>query len=134
MIPELGHFALALGVAFAGALAGFPPWGAHDRDARLMATAPPLVACRAHDRGRLYIARLQRQSSGEHAWSRLAGRRILTQLPGLRCKTQCRPWQGQLAQNSAAWRRHVLKARRLSRRGVTGGDRDAAANVDKIAA
>ena len=37
MIPELGHFALALAVAIAGAQAVLPLWGAHRRDARLMA-------------------------------------------------------------------------------------------------
>ena len=40
MIPELGHFALALAVAIAAAQAVLPLWGAHDRDARLMAAAP----------------------------------------------------------------------------------------------
>ncbi len=43
MIPELGHFALALAVAIAAAQAVLPLWGAHDRDARLMATAPALA-------------------------------------------------------------------------------------------
>ena len=43
MIPELGHFALALAVAIAGAQAVLPLWGAHKRDARLMASAPALA-------------------------------------------------------------------------------------------
>jgi len=43
MIPELGHFALALAVAIAGAQAVLPLWGARARDARLMATAPALA-------------------------------------------------------------------------------------------
>ncbi len=43
MIPELGHFALALAVALAGAQAILPLWGAHRRDARLMAAAPALA-------------------------------------------------------------------------------------------
>src|SRR5215469_2951674 len=44
MIPELGHFALALAVALAGAQAILPLWGAHRRDPRLMASAPALAA------------------------------------------------------------------------------------------
>ncbi len=43
MIPELGHFALALAVAMAAAQAIIPLWGAHGRDARLMAAAPALA-------------------------------------------------------------------------------------------
>jgi cytochrome c-type biogenesis protein CcmF len=43
MIPELGHFALALAVALAGAQAVLPLLGARTRDARLMSTAPPLA-------------------------------------------------------------------------------------------
>jgi cytochrome c-type biogenesis protein CcmF len=43
MIPELGHFALALAVALAGAQAILPLWGAHRRDPRLMASAPSLA-------------------------------------------------------------------------------------------
>ena len=43
MIPELGHFALALAVAFAAAQMILPLWGAHVRDARLMAAAPALA-------------------------------------------------------------------------------------------
>ncbi len=43
MIPELGHFALALAVAIAAAQAVLPLWGAQDRDARLMAAAPALA-------------------------------------------------------------------------------------------
>ena len=43
MIPELGHFALALAVAFAAAQMILPLWGAHSRDARLMAAAPALA-------------------------------------------------------------------------------------------
>ena len=38
MIPELGHFALALACAFAQFV--LPIWGAHRRDARLIAAAP----------------------------------------------------------------------------------------------
>ena len=43
MIPELGHYALALAVAFAAAQTILPLWGAHSRDARLMAAAPALA-------------------------------------------------------------------------------------------
>ena len=43
MIPELGHFALALACALALAQAILPIWGAHRADARLMATAPALA-------------------------------------------------------------------------------------------
>ena len=43
MIPELGHFALALAVVIAGAQAVLPLFGAHARDIRLMQTAPALA-------------------------------------------------------------------------------------------
>jgi cytochrome c-type biogenesis protein CcmF len=43
MIPELGHFALALAVVIAGAQAVLPLIGASARDARLMQTAPALA-------------------------------------------------------------------------------------------
>jgi cytochrome c-type biogenesis protein CcmF len=43
MIPELGHFALALACALAFAQAILPIWGAHRRDARLVAAAPGLA-------------------------------------------------------------------------------------------
>ncbi|MGH7211011.1 MAG: heme lyase CcmF/NrfE family subunit, partial [Acetobacteraceae bacterium] len=43
MIPELGHFAIALAVVLAGAQAVIPLWGAQARDARLMQAAPPLA-------------------------------------------------------------------------------------------
>ncbi len=43
MIPELGHFALALGVVLAFAQAGIGIYGAHRRDARLMAAAPAMA-------------------------------------------------------------------------------------------
>jgi cytochrome c-type biogenesis protein CcmF len=43
MTPELGHFALALAVALAGAQALLPLVGAHRNDIRLMATAPALA-------------------------------------------------------------------------------------------
>ena len=43
MIPELGHFALALAVALATAQAVIPLWGARARDPRLMAAAPALA-------------------------------------------------------------------------------------------
>jgi len=43
MIPELGHFALALACALAFAQAALPIWGAHRGDARLMAAAPALA-------------------------------------------------------------------------------------------
>jgi cytochrome c-type biogenesis protein CcmF len=43
MIPELGHFALALAVALATAQAVLSLLGAQRRDARLMATAPALA-------------------------------------------------------------------------------------------
>jgi len=43
MIPELGHFALALAVALAAVQAVIPLWGAQARDARLMGAAPALA-------------------------------------------------------------------------------------------
>ena len=43
MIPELGHFALAMACAIALAQAVLPIWGAHRADARLMALAPALL-------------------------------------------------------------------------------------------
>ena len=43
MIPELGHFALALAVVIASAQAVLPLAGAGTRDARLMQTAPALA-------------------------------------------------------------------------------------------
>lgn len=43
MIPELGHFALALACALAFAQAILPIWGAHVRDERLIAAAPGLA-------------------------------------------------------------------------------------------
>ncbi len=43
MIPELGHFALALAVAFAIAQAILPLWGAHRGNVRLMQAAPALA-------------------------------------------------------------------------------------------
>ncbi len=43
MIPELGHFALAMACALAFAQAIIPIWGAHRNDARLMAAAPALA-------------------------------------------------------------------------------------------
>ena len=43
MIPELGHFALALACALAGAQAVLGIWGAEARDARLMLAAPSLA-------------------------------------------------------------------------------------------
>jgi cytochrome c-type biogenesis protein CcmF len=43
MIPELGHFALALAVAISIGQAVLPLWGAHRRDARLIAAAPALA-------------------------------------------------------------------------------------------
>jgi len=43
MIPELGHFALALAVVLAGSQAVLPLWGAERRDPALMASAPPLA-------------------------------------------------------------------------------------------
>ena len=43
MIPELGHFALALACALAAAQTVLPIWGAHRNDARLMAAAPALA-------------------------------------------------------------------------------------------
>ncbi len=42
-IPELGHFALALAVAFGFVQAVVPIWGAHRRDARMIAAAPALA-------------------------------------------------------------------------------------------
>ncbi len=43
MIPELGHFALALALVLALGQSVLPLWGAHRRDARLMAAAAPLA-------------------------------------------------------------------------------------------
>ena len=43
MIPELGHFALAMACALAFAQMILPIWGAHRRDARLIAAAPGLA-------------------------------------------------------------------------------------------
>jgi len=43
MIPELGHYALALATVIAFAQCFLPIWGAHRRDARLMAAAGPLA-------------------------------------------------------------------------------------------
>ena len=43
MIPELGHFALALACALALAQTALPLWGAHRNDARLMAAAPAIA-------------------------------------------------------------------------------------------
>ncbi len=43
MIPELGHFALALAVAIGFAQAVLPLWGAWRRDLRLIAAAPALA-------------------------------------------------------------------------------------------
>ncbi len=43
MIPELGHFALALACALAFAQAFIGLWGGHRRDMRLMAAAPGLA-------------------------------------------------------------------------------------------
>ena len=43
MIPELGHFALAIAVALGFAQAIVPLWGAHRRDPRLMQAAPALA-------------------------------------------------------------------------------------------
>ncbi len=42
-VPELGHFALALAVAFGFAQAILPLWGAQRRDARLIAAAPAIA-------------------------------------------------------------------------------------------
>jgi cytochrome c-type biogenesis protein CcmF len=44
MIPEIGHFALALACALAFTQAIVPLYGAHRRDARLIAVAPGLAA------------------------------------------------------------------------------------------
>jgi cytochrome c-type biogenesis protein CcmF len=43
MIPELGHFALALACALAAAQCALPIWGAYRLDARLMRSAPALA-------------------------------------------------------------------------------------------
>ena len=43
MIPELGHFALALACALALAQTVLPLWGAHRNDARMMAAAPAIA-------------------------------------------------------------------------------------------
>jgi cytochrome c-type biogenesis protein CcmF len=44
MIPELGHFALALALTLSAAQAVLGLWGAQRGDARMMAAAPPLAA------------------------------------------------------------------------------------------
>ncbi len=43
MIPELGHFALAMACCLAFAQAGIGIWGAHRRDVRLMAATPGIA-------------------------------------------------------------------------------------------
>jgi cytochrome c-type biogenesis protein CcmF len=43
MIPELGHFAIALACVIAAAQAVLSIWGAHRNDARLIAAAPALA-------------------------------------------------------------------------------------------
>ncbi|GAB0116792.1 heme lyase CcmF/NrfE family subunit [Acidisoma sp. 7E03] len=43
MIPELGHFAIALACVIAAAQAALSIWGAHRQDARLIAAAPALA-------------------------------------------------------------------------------------------
>ena len=43
MIPEMGHYALALATILAFTQAFLPIWGAHRRDARLMKSAGPLA-------------------------------------------------------------------------------------------
>ena len=43
MIPEFGHLALAMALAFCLAQCALPLWGAHTRDARLMAAGGPLA-------------------------------------------------------------------------------------------
>ena len=61
MIPELGHFALALAVAIAGAQAVLPLFGAHRRDARLMAGRAGAGDRPAHRAGdRLWLPDLER--------------------------------------------------------------------------
>ena len=55
MIPELGHYGLALAVVLAAAQAILPLWGASTRNCRLMAAAPKLslwVSCR----GRSFVS------------------------------------------------------------------------------
>jgi len=49
VIPELGHFALALAVVLAGAQAALPLLGARARDIRLMQTAPALAMVKRAD-------------------------------------------------------------------------------------
>ena len=44
MIPELGHFALALALALSLAQSVLPLWGAQRGEARLIATGPGLAA------------------------------------------------------------------------------------------
>lgn len=56
MSPELGHFALALAVAFAFAQAFLPLWGAWRRDARLMQAAPALAVGQLVALGTAYTA------------------------------------------------------------------------------
>ncbi len=56
MSPELGHFALALAVAFAFAQAILPLWGAWRRDARLMQAAPGLAVGQLVALGTAYAA------------------------------------------------------------------------------
>ena len=56
MIPELGHFALALACALAFAQTVLPLWGAHRADARLMATAPALAVGQMLALGTAFLA------------------------------------------------------------------------------
>ncbi len=56
MSPELGHFALALAVAFAFAQAILPLWGAWRRDARLMQAAPAIAIGQLVALGTAYAA------------------------------------------------------------------------------
>ncbi|MBC7801379.1 MAG: cytochrome c biogenesis protein CcsA, partial [Gemmatimonadaceae bacterium] len=56
MIPELGHFGLALACALAFTQAALPLWGAHRNDARLMASAPALAVGQMLALGAAYAA------------------------------------------------------------------------------
>ena len=56
MSPELGHFALALAVAFAFVQAALPLWGAWRRDGRLMQAAPALAVGQFVALGTAYAA------------------------------------------------------------------------------
>ena len=56
MIPEIGHYALALATIIAFTQCILPSWGAHRRDARLMNAAGPLALAQLFALGLSYLA------------------------------------------------------------------------------